>query len=114
MDQSVVEIEFQHSPIPDGTFRRNDEVTIKRDGCVWRIHRNDPDPFPSQPHAHNVESGLKLDLSNGRLYFGRKFAGRSISSKDLEFIRSEAANRDIILPPLVASILEKLAPASGG
>jgi hypothetical protein len=49
-----------------------------------------------------VESELKLDLSNGRLYFGRQFAGRSISSKDLEFIRSEAANRDIILPPLLA------------
>lgn len=102
MQHALVEIEFAESPIPDGTFRRVDEVTIKRDGCLWRIHRNDPDPFPSNPHAHNVESELKLDLSNGRLYFGRQFAGRSISSKDLEFIRSEAANRDIILPPLLA------------
>ncbi len=100
MSKSIAEIEFPESPIPDGTFRRIDEVTIKRDGCVWRIHRNDLDPFPSQPHAHNLESGLKLDLSNGRLYFGRRDTGKSISTKDLKFIRSAAVNQNISLPPL--------------
>src|SRR4051812_10834537 len=81
MSESTIEVEFSESPIPDGTFRRTDEVTIKRDGCVWRIHRNDPDPFPSQPHAHNLESGLKLDLSNGELYFRGRNTGKRISNK---------------------------------
>lgn len=63
MDELLCSIEFEISPIPTGTKRRLDEVTIKRDGCIWRIHKNDPDPFPSNPHAHNIESDLKLDLS---------------------------------------------------
>jgi hypothetical protein len=63
VDELPCSIEFEISPIPTGTKRRLDEVTIKRDGCIWRIHKNDPDPFPSNPHAHNIESDLKLDLS---------------------------------------------------
>ncbi len=49
MSKFIVEIEFPESPIPDGTFRRIAEVTIKRNGCVRRIHPNDSDPFPSRP-----------------------------------------------------------------
>jgi hypothetical protein len=79
MDELLGEIEFEALPIPDGTMRRLDEVTIKRDGCIWRIHRNDADPFPSNPHAHNVESGLKLDLSTGALYFRRQPTDTSVS-----------------------------------
>jgi len=98
----LAEIEFERSPIPDGTFRRQDEVTIKRDGLVWRIHKNDADPFPSNPHAHNLESGLKLDLSSGALYWGKRYAGKNISKKDLEFIRAQAASKNVTLPPLTA------------
>ena len=101
-DELLAEIEFEESPIPDGTLRRLDEVIIKRDGCVWQIHKNDPDPFPSNPHAHNVESGLKLDLSSGRLYFGSKDTGKKVSKKDLEFIRSEAALKNVTLPPVAS------------
>jgi hypothetical protein len=101
-DEILAEIEFAQSPIPDRTLRRLDEVTIKRDGCIWRIHKNDADPFPSNPHAHNLESGLKMDLSSGSLYFGRTFTGKKVSRKDLEFIRGEATAKAVALPPLAA------------
>lgn len=100
MDEILAEIEFDVSPIPDKVVRRLDEVTIKRDGCVWRIHNNDADPFPSNPHAHNIESGLKLDLSTGALYFRRQPSGKSIARKHLDFIRGQAMAKGITLPPL--------------
>lgn len=101
-DELLAEIEFEQSPIPNDTRRRLDEVTIKRDGCVWRINKNDADPFPSNPHAHNLESGLKLDLSSGGLYFQRKFTGNKVSKKDLEFIRTQAKLKNVILPPFAS------------
>jgi len=101
-DELLAKIEFEESPIPDGTLRRVDFATIKKDGCIWRIHKNDADPFPSNPHAHNVESGLKLDLASGGLYLGTRDTGKKVSKKDLLFIRAEAEARDIVLPPLAA------------
>jgi len=97
----IIEIEFPESPIPDGTVRRLDEVTVRRDGCVWRIHKSDADPFPSRPHAHNMESGLKLDIGNGRLYCLTCDAGKKNQKKHLEFIRAELEQRGFSdLPPL--------------
>jgi hypothetical protein len=26
-------------------------------GEVWRVHKNDPDPYPSRPHAHCIGVG---------------------------------------------------------
>jgi len=100
MDELLATIEFDVSPIPSGVMRRMDEVTIKRDGCIWRIHKNDADPFPSNPHAHNLESGLKLDLSTGELYLGRRSSGTSIARKHLDFIRAQASARNVALPPI--------------
>ena len=54
MEKVLATIEFDTSPIPNGVMRRMDEVTVKRDGCVWRIHKNDADPYPSNPHAHTA------------------------------------------------------------
>ncbi len=68
---------------------------------MWRIHKNDPDPFPSDPHAHNVESGLKLDLSNGRLWFGTRDTEKSITRKHLIAIRDAAAAMGFALPALM-------------
>jgi hypothetical protein len=52
-------------------------VFITRDyrvkGGVWRVHKGDADPFPSNPHAHCIGgryAGLKLHLGNGRLFMG--------------------------------------------
>lgn len=94
----VQEIELDYSPIPDGCLRRLVEATYKKDGQIWRIHKNDVDPFPSSPHAHNVESGLVLDLSSGKLYFGRRDTGKSVSRKDLLELR--AMITDVALPLL--------------
>ena len=99
-DEILFRIEFDKSPIPDKTFRRLDEVRVSRDGCVWSIHKCDADPFPSNPHAHNVESGLKLDLSNGRLWFRSRDTKKNISVKNLLVIRSEAEKRGVKLPNL--------------
>lgn len=99
-DELLGVINLDHSPIPDGCLRALSEVTIKRDGEVWRIHKSDADPFPSNPHAHNLESGLKLDLRNGRLWLGTKHTGDSVSKKDLLTIREKAAGCGIELPPL--------------
>jgi hypothetical protein len=97
-DDSIIVAELDHSPIPDGCARQLDEQTIKRDGEVWRVPKNDPDPFPSDPHAHNVESGLKMHLGTGRLYFGTDDTGKHVSKKDLLAIRNQLS--DIELPPL--------------
>lgn len=99
-DQILCEIAFEKSPIPENCLRLLLEVTIKRDGCAWRIHKNDSDPFPSNPHAHNVEIGLKLDLSNGKLYLGTKDTGENISKKDLCFIRLRAGENGVQFPNL--------------
>ena len=98
MDEIIDEVELDHSPIPSGCLRRLDEITIKKDGQIWRIHKNDDDPFPSNPHAHNLESGLKLDLSTGKLYYKRGDMSKTISRKDLLAIRSKITK--IQLPPI--------------
>lgn len=96
--QFIQEIELDHSPIPDGCLRRLVEATYKKDGQIWRVHKNDADPFPSSPHAHNLESGLVLDLSSGRLYLGRQDTGKAVSRKDLIALRALITH--VQLPPL--------------
>jgi hypothetical protein len=80
-------ISFEKSIVPDQTTRKLTEVTVRSNGEVWQIHQNDADPFPSNPHAHNREKGLKLHLGTGELYFGTRNTGKKISRKDLQVIR---------------------------
>lgn len=91
-------ITLDESVIPLGVPKQLYEQTIRSNGEVWRIHKNDHDPFPSNPHAVNIETGLKLDLSNGNLY---KKTTRidQISKKDLIRIRNKASG--IPLPVLM-------------
>ncbi|MEO6685322.1 MAG: hypothetical protein ABIN24_05130 [Dyadobacter sp.] len=49
-------------------FVMNKKVRFKVNGSIWIIHKNDADPFPSNPHAHHAELNQKLDLSNGNCY----------------------------------------------
>jgi len=37
-------------------------VDVKCKGNIWRIHLYDKDNFPSDFHAHNIDTGEKLDL----------------------------------------------------
>lgn len=84
---------------PEGIPRNLYEKQIKIQGQKWTIHANDLDPFPSNPHAHNYELGLKLDLSNGFLYKKCKYIS-SIGKKKLLQIRNECEKQKITLPTL--------------
>ncbi len=95
----LAEIHVDESVIPEDVPRLLTEVTIKNRGEIWRIHKNDPDPFPSNPHAENYASGLKLDLSTGMLFRKRTQLG-SISEKHLRKIRDEAERKGVELPPI--------------
>jgi len=45
-----------------------ERAQVKADGIIWVLHKYDLDPFPSNPHAHNIKNGLKLHLGNGQIY----------------------------------------------
>lgn len=74
------------------------KVQIKSKNLIWVIHKYDADPFPSNPHAHELGSGLKLDLSNGKCY-RKKLQVHTIKKKDLIKIRNQAKN-NFTLPDL--------------
>ncbi len=75
------------------------KIQVKSKGLVWRVHKYDPDPFPSNPHAHNFEQNLKLHLGTGEFYRARKSMGH-MKRKDLLELRSKIAEYPIGLPPL--------------
>lgn len=95
----LAKVPFDEFILPVGIPRRLVEQRVRRHGQVWQINQNDADPFPSNPHAHNLESGYKLDLGTGELFFRRKSIGKKISRKDLLAIRRQAP--ELTLPPLV-------------
>jgi hypothetical protein len=51
-------------------------------------------PFPSNPHAHNLESRLRLHLGTGELFDKRRVVEK-ISRKDLLDIRKRLKNFDL-------------------
>lgn len=99
-DGDVVIVEFEQTIIPLNVPQRLDEVTLRVSGEQWRIHKYDADPFPSQPHAHNLATGFKLDLSNGRLYDGSRDTSFAIRRKDLIRLRDVAKEKGVDLPNL--------------
>lgn len=97
----IAEVYFEKSILPSGIPQRLDEQTIKVKGEIWRVHKSDKDPFPSNPHAHNLETGYKLHLGNGALYNAKnKPLGKSIDIKHLNLIRSKIVGIDKTLPLL--------------
>jgi hypothetical protein len=56
---------------------------------IWLIHKYDKDPFPSSPHAHQVDNNIKLDLSNGKCYKVRKHV-HTLNKKQLLDFREKA------------------------
>lgn len=93
----IESIILDNSLIPDRVFQNLEEERIKSKGEIWVIHKNDRDPFPSSPHAHNYESGLKLHLGNGDLYRSRNVVTR-LSKKSLMQLRKKVTKSS--LPPL--------------
>jgi hypothetical protein len=93
----VVETSLGVIPIE---FRFNTKVRIKSKGLIWIINRYDKDPFPSNPHAHQLESNIKLHLGNGECYVKKKFISK-INKKELFRIREDIIKKcDINLPKL--------------
>ena len=90
------EIYMDKPILPADLPRLLTEQTIKSGGEIWRIHKNDADPLPSSPHAHNMETGLKLHLGSGEL-FNKSRLVRRISCKDLLELRSHV-KKEIKLP----------------
>lgn len=96
----VCEIELMDSIIPPQTPRLLIEQTVKVKGEVWTVHKNDADPWPSNPHAHNYEAGLTLHLGTGELFNKQRICVGNIGSKRLSSVRGKL--RDIDLPTLVS------------
>ena len=80
-------IEVEEPLIPEGIPGLLIEQTIKTGGEIWRIHKNDADPFPSVPHAHNLETGVVLHLGTGDLYNKKREVIKNIGCKSLLAIR---------------------------
>jgi hypothetical protein len=89
--------EMDESIIPNDVERAILEQYVKHKGEIWVIHRNDADPHPSDPHAHNYEACLKLHLGNGDLYKKTTVVG-NVGKKALLALREKISN--IELPPL--------------
>jgi len=75
--------------IPEDIPRLLTEQTVKVKGEIWRVHKNDADPFPSVPHAHNYESGVVLHLGSGEMFNKNRQSIGSIGCKKLLQVRSK-------------------------
>ena len=91
------DFEMLESPIEvDLEFERDElfqtKARIKALGFQIYIHKNDKDPWPSDPHAHIYDQNLKIDLRNGDCYRNRVFV-RRIRKKELLEIRKRTSAR---------------------
>jgi len=78
-------------------------LIVKIGGDVMEIHRYDPDPFPSKPHAHNKQTGEKINLSTGDIFDPRtrSYKGK-YDDRRLRQLRDELSRKwpDVVLPGL--------------
>jgi hypothetical protein len=88
--------------VEDDGFRADD---YRVSGDVWRVHKADPDPFPSRPHAHCIGGarilvGCKLHLGTAELYKGRDPLGRFLAPKQFDrlIVLIRPKFPDLILP----------------
>ncbi len=75
------------------------EKTDEKKGELWRVRKDGPDPWPSNPHACNYETGLRLHLGSGELFDSDRQSVEKISDKKLQAIRGGLG--DITLPELI-------------
>jgi hypothetical protein len=91
--------------IRGASFAAGKFITCKRGGRVWRIHPEDPDPWPSKPHAHEYELRQKLSLSTGEIFYvPSRTRVDKLHRKELEDLRNDLARRrpTLALPPVIA------------
>ena len=89
------------SILPKSIPAHFEKAIVKLNGEQWNIHRNDKDPFPSSPHAHNYPNNLRLHLGTGGLYRKKRLVGH-IKEKDLLMLRERILDQmgGLPLPPL--------------
>ena len=87
----ISEVSFPDGILPSGIplFLTHQQVKIK--GEIWVIHKNDVDPFPSNPHAHNYQHNLVIHLGNGIIYKKRKNVGK-LTKKKFMLLRDSIKN----------------------
>lgn len=95
-----ITVEFDVSEFMDSSSINHRRVGVKWNNSLWRIHKNDADPFPSTPHAHQMDQNVKLDLSTGALYQLREKVGK-LRKKQLLEIRSRFEAKGVELPPML-------------
>lgn len=94
---------FLHSDL--GTNGKAPEFTLKRGGYKWRVHKSDPDHWPSKPHAHDYDGNVKLDIKDGTVYdVTTKKPIDKVKRGDLVELRNEITRRfpGTPLDPLMA------------
>jgi len=69
---------------PDDQYILEEDYRVA--GEVWRVHKTDADPYPSNPHAHCIDGqdrfkGCKLHLGTRELFDGRRALGRHLNRK---------------------------------
>lgn len=95
--EKIDEVVLDESILPEGTPKLLTEQTVKVKGEVWIIHKNDSDPFPSTPHAHNYDSGISLHLGTGE-FFKKRTSKGFLACKKLKVLRDKI--KDHLLPEL--------------
>ncbi|MCZ7885390.1 hypothetical protein [Agrobacterium salinitolerans] len=94
----TVELSDEDGIIPEYTTLVLLEKVVKVKGEKWEIHRYDADPWPSNPHAHNYASRLKMHLGTGELFDNNRRSKGRIAAKKLAAIREELTAAGITLP----------------
>lgn len=93
----IAEVELDEPLLFKGMFESKADVKMK--GQRWRVYQNDADPFPSDPHAHNLDQHVKLHLGTGGLYRGRTLKD-VLSRKIFLNLRDRFSAIGVVLPPL--------------
>jgi len=81
------EIETPYELIEDIPLMQR-KALVKAKGAIWKINLYDPDPFPSLPHAHQLEENIKLDLTNGNCFRRREYL-KTLPKRELILIREK-------------------------
>jgi hypothetical protein len=94
------EIEAPDLDVPGGIGRVYAALN-RGAGKEWEILSHPPDPFPSDPCAHNETEDVSLDLATGALYHDRQFVHK-LFRKDLVAFRGKISEKypELRLPPL--------------
>ena len=88
MKDMVLIPEIPEEDILDDLTFRIQKHRIKQNGIIWVFHKSDPDPFPSSPHGHRVDSNERLNPYTGEVYV-EKQVKRRLKQKQLAFIQKD-------------------------